>query len=336
MGLLVAACGDDKGDSSTGGTGGASGGSAIAISGSSTVEPISSRVAELWEEAGGSVDVTVDGPGTGDGFEVFCNGETDISDASRPIKAEEAETCAANDVEFVELKVGFDGIAVMTNPANDTVECLSFPDLYALVGPESEGVNSWDAAQPLATELGSTTQFPSAGLEITAPGSESGTYDSFIEIALEGIEEERAESGKISEDQVGTTRTDYTSQANDNAIIQAMTASDSPFGWVGFAFAEEAGDEVKELQVSEEPGGECVAPTAESIADGSYPLSRSLFIYVNKAKAEANPAIGEYVDFYLGEGYAAVEEVGYVALPDDQLSETKGFWSSRTTGTREA
>jgi len=339
LGLLLAACSDDDdpetstGTTSDEGGGGASG--SINISGSSTVEPISSRVAELFEDAGNSTSVTVDGPGTGDGFELFCNGETDISDASRPITAEEVETCGTNNIEYIELKVAFDGMAVLTNPANTDVECLSFVDLYALAGPESEGFSNWSDAQDLATELGSTTTFPDAQFVMTAPGTESGTYDSFIEIALEGIGEERYEAGVISEDQAAITRSDYTSQSNDNAILQGIEGSDTSFGWVGFAFAQEAGDQVKAIAISEEPGGECIEPTPTTIADGTYPLSRSLYIYVNVEKLQSNAAIEAYVDFYLGDGYVAVDEVGYIPLPSDQLAETEQVWTERTVGTRD-
>jgi phosphate transport system substrate-binding protein len=329
--LLAAACGgeDDDDGGAAGEGGGASG--TVEISGSSTVEPISVRVAELLEDSGSDIAVNVDGPGTGDGFQLFCNGETDISDASRPIDEEEAAACEANGVEYVELKVAFDGITVMTSPSNE-VECLSFADLYALVGPESEGFENWQDAAPLAEELGSQTEFPDAPLDITAPGEESGTYDSFIEIALGDIAEARLEEGKITEEQVETTRKDYTSQSNDDAIIQGVEGSDGSFGWVGFAFAENAGGGVKEIPVTSDPGGDCVEPSADTIADESYPISRALYIYVNSANAEENPAVAEYVDFYLGDGYSAVEEVGYVALPDGQLDESASAWEERSVG----
>jgi phosphate transport system substrate-binding protein len=335
VGLVAGACGSDSDDSSdTGSTGtsGSSSGGSINISGSSTVEPISSRVAELYVDAGNSASITVDGPGTGDGFQVFCAGETDISDASRPISEKEITQCADAGIEYIELEVAYDGMAVITNPANTTIECLSFEDLYALVGPESTGFGNWSDAQELATELGSTTQFPDASLDITAPGTESGTYDSFIEIALADIGEARFEGGKISEEEAETTRPDYSSQANDNAILQGIEGSDTSFGWVGFAFAEEAGDAVKEIPIQNEDG-ECIAPTAETIADGTYPLSRSLYIYVNAEKATANTTLVDYVDYYLGDGYAAVEEVGYIPLPADKLAATQKTWDDRTTGT---
>jgi phosphate transport system substrate-binding protein len=334
--LLAAACGD--GDDTSSSAGASDGGDGVSgevnVTGSSTVEPISVAVAELFQESNGDVTVNVDGPGTGDGFEQFCNGEADITDASRAIEQEEIDACEQNGVEFIELKVAFDGLSVLTNPANDAVTCLTFADLYALVGPESEDVDRWSDAAALAGELGSTTELPDAPLDVTAPGEESGTYDSFIELALADIAEERLAAGAISEDQAETTRPDYQASGDDNVIIEGIEGSDSSFGWVGFAFAEAAGDGVEELEVD---GGEgCVGPSAETISDGSYPLSRPLFVYVDAQKAEDNAAVAAYVDFYLSdEGIASVEEVGYVALPDDQFGETTTAWEDRTTGTRE-
>ena len=326
LGLVAAACGgDDDDDTSTGGNGGGSEepvSGSVNISGSSTVEPISSLVAEDFQLENQDADVAVDGPGTGDGFELFCNGETDISDASRTIDDEEAAACEQNGVEYVELQVGYDGLTVMTNPNNDAVECLSFADLYALIGPEAEGFGKWSDAQSLATELGSSTELPDADLELTGPGTESGTYDSFIEIALAGIAEERGQADDA-------TRTDYAASADDNVIIQNIEASDTSLGWVGFAFAEEAGDQIKEIPISAEPDGDCVEPSAETIADQSYPLARGLYIYVNTAKAEENPAVAAYVDFYLSDLAGFVEDAGYVALPDDVASETSSAWEGR-------
>jgi phosphate transport system substrate-binding protein len=330
--LVAAACGDDDDDSSSGasgsdsaeGSGDVSG--SINISGSSTVEPITSLAAEAFTGENGDVDIAVDGPGTGDGFELFCDGQTDISDASRTIEDEEAAACEANGIEYVELQVGYDGMSVLTNANNaDAPECLSFADLYALIGPESEGFDNWSDAQALATELGSTTQFPDAPLELTGPGTESGTYDSFIEIALSGIAEERG----LPEDQIETTRPDYASSADDNVIIQNIEASDTSLGWVGFAFAEEAGDQVTEIPVSAEPGGDCVGPADDTISDQSYPLSRPLFIYVSTSAADENPAVVPFVDYYLENLNQFVEEGGYVTMPDDQVQSTVTAWEGR-------
>jgi phosphate transport system substrate-binding protein len=327
LSLLAAACGDDDDDTSTTGEGGNGGtdepvSGSVNVSGSSTVEPISSLVAEDFQLENEDVEVAVDGPGTGDGFELFCNGETDISDASRTIDEEEAAACEENGIEFVELEIGYDGLTVMTNPNNDAVECLSFADLYALIGPESNGFGNWSDAQDLATELGSSTELPDEALDLTGPGAESGTYDSFIEIALADIAEERGQADD-------TTRSDYSASADDNVIVQTIEGSDSSLGWVGFAFAEGAGDAIKEIPIAAEPGGDCVEPSAETIADGSYPLSRSLYIYVNTAKAEENPAVAAYVDFYLSDLAGFVEDSKYVPLPDDVASETTAAWEGR-------
>lgn len=326
IGLTAAACGGD--DDDEGSSGSESGGDLsgeINVSGSSTVEPISVAAGEAFMEDNVDVVVNVEGPGTGDGFEAFCAGDTDISDASRAIDEEEAAACEENGIEYVELQIAFDGITVMTNPNNDAVECLSFADLYALIGPEAQGISTWAEGTEIATALGSTTALPDASLDLTGPGVESGTYDSFIELALSDIAEERG----LPEDQIETTRDDYESSADDNTIITNIEASDTSLGWVGFAFAEEAGDQVKELGVSEEPGGTCVTPSPETISAGEYPLSRPLFIYVNTAKAEESDALAGFVDFYLDGVNGFVESTGYVTMPDDQLQAAVDAWEGR-------
>ncbi|HJY32786.1 MAG TPA: substrate-binding domain-containing protein [Actinomycetota bacterium] len=332
LALVAAACGDDDGGGETGSTTGATGATAlsgtIVISGSSTVLPISSLVAELFnEDVSSDVSITVDGPGTGDGFVLFCDGETDISDASRPIEPEEADACAANGIEYVELPVAFDGITVMTNPANADVSCLDDGDLYALFGPESDGIDTWDGADSLATKVGGNGGFPSAPLEITAPGEESGTYDAFIELA--GIEDIALEQG-VPEDEAAALRTDYQASPDDNVIISAMEGSDTPLGFVGFAYAEGAADQVKILEV--DGGDGCVAPSRDTIADASYPLSRTLYIYVNKAKITENPALKAFVDYYLTDTgvVTAVDETGYVELPSDQIEASRSTWESES------
>ncbi len=165
----------------------------VFVSGSSTVEPISIRVGELAGElSGGELKVTVEGPGTGDGFQKFCGGETDISDASRPINDEEAQACADAGIEYVELEVAIDGLTVATNPANADIECLDVPALYALIGPESEGFGNWSDADDLAAEVGSAyAPFPDVPLVVYGPGEESGTYDTFVEFAIADLAEER-------------------------------------------------------------------------------------------------------------------------------------------------
>jgi phosphate transport system substrate-binding protein len=327
LSLVAAACGGDDGGQ-TGGTGGEDLTGTITISGSSTVQPITSLVAELFnEDVSSDVAFTVDGPGTSDGFVLFCDGETDIQDASRPIEQEEIDACSANGVEYIELAVAFDGITVMTNPANADVTCLNTGDLYALFGPESGGIDTWEGADSLANEVGGTDGFPSAPLEITAPGEESGTYDAFIE--LSGIEDIGLERG-LSEDEAAALRTDYQASPDDNVIISAMEGSDTPLGFVGFAFAEAAGEGVKILEV--DGGDGCVAPSRDTIADGSYPLSRTLYIYVNKGKLAESPALQAFVDYYVTDTglIEAVTGTGYVELPADQIETTRSTWETES------
>ena len=292
----------------------------ITISGSSTVEPVSNLVAEAFRGDNPDVSITVDGPGTGDGFALFCAGETDISDASRPIKDEEAQLCADNGVEFTELRIGIDGLSVLTNPANDAVSCVSFTDLYALIGPESEGFANWSDANDLAEELGDTqaAPYPDAPLDIFGPGEESGTYDSFVELVFEDLAEERGVEA--------FARADYNASPNDNVIVQGIEGSDTSLGWVGYAYYLEEQDNLKALDVANEDG-ECISPTNDTISSNEYPLARDLFIYVNDAKAQEKPALQSFVDYYLSdEGIAQVAEAGYVQLADDDLQATRDAW----------
>lgn len=294
-------------------------GSSISISGSSTVEPISARVGEAFDAFNPGISTTVEGPGTGDGFARFCNGETDISDASRPIKDSEAEACAASGVEYVELHIATDGLAVMTNPSNDALTCLTFADLYALTGPESEGFELWSDANALSAELGGAGAFPDDELVVVGPGEESGTYDTFVELVIGDIAEERG--------QEDFTRVDYEASANDNVIVQGIGSNPTSLGWVGFAFYEQNQDALKALEVD---GGEgCVAPTTESIASFEYPLSRPLFIYVKANDLATKQALVDFVDYYLSdEGLAAVVDAGYVPLPSEDIAETRAAWEA--------
>ena len=321
--LLAAACGDDSDSSSDGG--GSDGD--IVVSGSSTVEPISSLVAEQFSADNAGIGISVDGPGTGDGFELFCNGETDISDASRPIEDEEAESCEANGIDYTELRIGIDGLSVLTSPANNALECIDFAGIYALVGPESIDFSTWADAGDLADEVGSEYggDFPDAPLDITGPGEESGTYDTFVELVIE----DTAEAQGLSEEEFAT-RPDYVSSPNDNVIIDGINGSDSSFGWVGYAYFIENQDTVKALEVADPESGECVAPTDETIASGEYPLARDLFIYVNNARADESQGVADYVDFYLGDtGYEDVAEAGYVQLTEEAWAETQASWAAR-------
>jgi len=331
--------GTDTSDTPTDAAGGGDISGSLLISGSSTVEPISAAVGDAFADANPSVAVTVNGPGTGDGFAQFCAGETDISDASRAIKAEEAETCAANGIDFIELKVAVDGLSVITSAENEELECLSFVDLYALLGPDATGIDNWSGATDLADEFAATvtdfgavqTPYPDASLTVTAPGEESGTFDSFVEIVIVPV-------GEALGVEDANVRPDYTASPNDNVIIEGIGANPTSLGWVGFAFVEENLATVKPIQVD---GGEgCVEPTPETIASGEFPISRDLFIYVSVPKLEENPALAPFVDYYLNEGVTALVGTGdgqvpYVPLSDDTLAEQVAVWEAREVGTRE-
>lgn len=304
----------------------------VFASGSSTVEPVTLIVAEELHARDASFGFQVEGPGTGDGFALFCNGETDVNNASRPIGDSEAETCAENGVEWVELLVAYDGLTVITAPENDAVDCLSFLDLYALLGPESQGFHRWSDADPLAAELEAAfgdafgaphAPYPAGDLVVTAPGEESGTFDTFVELVIGPIADERGTDH--------TTRPDYVASPNDNVILEGISGTTTSLGWVGMAFAEESAGFVRQLAV--DGGAGCVVPSDESVADGSYPIARPLFVYVNLDRAERSAAVRSFVDFYLGDtGLDMASEVGYVRLTASQAAESRAAWDRAIAG----
>lgn len=291
------------------------------VTGSSTVEPISIRVGELaLERSSGALQVAVEGPGTGDGFKKLCSGEADVSGASRQIKDAEAEICASNGIDLVELEVAVDGLTVATSPENTEVDCLDLPALYALLGPESERLEWWSDANELAMELGSrSVPLPDARLSVFGPGEESGTYDAFVEFAIADIAEARGAEE--------FTRADYSSSSNDNFTIDGIEGSSSSLGWVGFAFYEAEATRMKAIAI--DAGDGCVVPSVDAIADGSYPFSRSLYIYVNTERALANGEVIEFVDLYLSdEGLGQVRSAGYVDLPIERVAATREAWAA--------
>ncbi len=327
LGLMASAC------SNNGSSGASSSGSALTgavkVSGSSTVLPISQLLAQEFSQQHGDVQISVDGPGTTDGFVLFCKGQTDINDASRQIADDEIQACKQAGVNYIELPIAYDVITVMTNPANKAINCLSKADLYALIGPESTGFKSWSDANALDRELGGNGSFPNIPLDIVGPGQESGTWGSFIDLALKDIAGLR---GKPDD----TTRPDYQSSANDNVIIQGVEGSQSSLGWVGYAYAEQNAQQVKILGVSPDenkPGqgnADCVTPNRTTIADQSYPLSRTLYLYVDKQKAMQSPALRAFVDLYLTSAgiQQGVQQAGYVDLPSDKIAQTRATWSA--------
>jgi len=315
----------------------------IVISGSSTVEPITSYVAEAFAPLYPNVTISVDGPGTTTGFELFCNGETDVSDASRPIRDTEIETCAASGVTPLELKVGIDGLAVIVSTQNDTIECLDFHDLYAIFGVESDSVllpgqeepkaiETWEEVAAFASELGSgTTTWPSGALSITAPGDESGTWGSFIEITLEDIQEARAEAGSEAAATDPNTRQPgsiYTASPNDNVIIDGVGGDPNAIGFVGYAYAINNADRVRMVPI-DGGDGTCIGPDHDTVAANTYPIARDLFIYPAVERMADNPVVVPFVDYYLSdEGIQNVTAAGYVELAPEALEETRAAWEA--------
>ncbi len=230
--------------------------------------------------------------------------------------------------------MAIDGLSVITSAENSAIECVSFGDLWVLLGPDALGRNNWsdanDAAEELraavGTDLGTiNAPYPDAPLTITAPGEESGTFDSFVEIVL-------GAGAKATEAEDDLPRPDYTASPNDNVIIEGIAANATSLGWVGFAFVEENLDVIKPLKV--DGGDGCVEPTPDSIAGGEYPIARSLFIYVSKNKLAESPALESFVDFYLSDAGLAVigtgaGQVPYVPLAAPALEATRAAWAGR-------
>ncbi len=326
--LIAVACGDD-GDTSSGELEGE-----YLVSGSSTVFPIVQRQAEEFASTAPGVAITVEGPGSGDGAKKFCAGEAPIANASRLFKDEEIAICEAAGIEFIEIRRGIDGISVVTSAANDAIECVSFNDLYALLSEEAFGFENWSDANALTAEWRGTT-FPDVALDVFAPGEESGTYDSFGEIVMESVAKGTTGVDTEVREFVDTIRPDYAANANDNVIIEGISASQYSLGWVGYAFAQEAADagDVSLLPVSVADGGECVTPTPETIADASFPIARYLYTYVNVEAAANDPSVAAFVDYMMSDtGLESVTAVGYVDLAEADQSLARAIWENRTAG----
>jgi len=282
----------------------------ILVDGSSTVFPISEAMAEEFMAENPGTRVTVGVSGSGGGFEKFCNGETDISNASRPIKQEEIDTCAENGIEFIELPIAFDGLSVVVNNENDWAQCLTPEELNTMWAPEAEGqVTNWNQVR---------SEFPDMELGLYGPGTDSGTFDYFTE-AING--------------EGGASRGDYTASEDDNVIVQGVTSDTGGIGYLGYAYYEENQDALKVVEI-ENSDGTCVAPSREVIADGSYnPLSRPLFFYVKLDSYETKPQVKAFVDFQVDPANAdLVAETGYVGLPDTITEKVAARLESGTTG----
>ncbi len=283
----------------------------VKVDGSSTVYPVTEAVAEEFQKAKkGTVKVTVGISGTGGGFKKFCRGETDISDASRPILKKEMEACKENGIEYIELPVAYDGLAVMVNPKNTWVKSLTVEDLKKIWEPEAQGkIIKWNQVR---------SEWPDAPLKLFGPGVDSGTFDYFTEAIV----------GKAK-----ASRGDYTASEDDNVLVQGIAGDKYSLGYFGLAYYEENKDKLKLVPVVNPKTGQPVYPSEKTVMDGSYqPLSRPIFIYVNKKSADEKPEVKEFVEFYLRNAPKLVKEVKYIPLPPKAYKLAEERFAKRKTG----
>jgi phosphate transport system substrate-binding protein len=289
LAVVLVACGG-------GGAGDADGLSgSVSADGSSTVFPITAAMAEEFGiERGGSVRVPVGQSGTGGGFKRFCAGETDLSNASRPITDSERQLCAQNGVEFEEFRVAIDGLSVTVNPANDFVECLTVAELKRIWEPGST-VTTWRDVRP---------EWPAQEIKLYGPGTNSGTFDYFTEVVV---------------GEARSSRPDYTASEDDNMLVQGVEGDRQSLGYFGYAYYIENESRLKLVGV--DGGSGCVKPTPQTVQDGTYaPLSRPLFVYANR-QAFARAEVQAFLRFYFENAAVLVPQVGYVALPPEQYEQ---------------
>jgi phosphate transport system substrate-binding protein len=287
-------------------------GGKVAIDGSSTVYPITEAVGEEFQKANPKVRVTVGISGTGGGFKKFCSGETDVSDASRPIKASEVELCEKNGIEYIELPVAYDGLAVLVNPKNDWADCMTVEELKKLWEPEAQAkVMRWNQVRP---------SWPDKEVHLLGPGVDSGTYDYFTE-AIVGKEH--------------SSRGDFQSSEDDNVIVQGIASDTLALGFFGVAYYQENKEKLKLVGIEDgkdDNGKGCMLPTVENVERGLYqPLARPIFIYVSKKSAE-RPEIQAFVDYFVTAGPALVSEVGFIKLPAEAYTLAKERFDKRVVG----
>ena len=283
--------------------------SQIKIDGSSTVYPISEAVAEDYKKVNNNVDITVGLSGTGGGFKKFGRGETDISDASRAITPVEDSACKAATIDYIELPVAYDGIAIVVNAKNTWLNSITVSELKKMWSPDAQDkIKKWSDINP---------KWPNEEIHLFGTGTASGTFDYFTE----------AINGKAK-----SIRGDYTASANPNVLVEGIAADKNALGFFGLAYYESNKDKLKVLPVDNGKGKPAVAPSQATVKDGSYqPLSRPLFIYIAK-KAAAKPEVKSFVDFYLANAGKLSTEVGYIALPDAVYDLVKKRWTAGTAG----
>jgi phosphate transport system substrate-binding protein len=281
----------------------------IQVDGSSTVAPLTSLAAERFRRAEPKVRVSVGVSGTGGGFERFCRGETDLSNASREIKEEERELCAKNRISFFELQVASDGISVVVNKANTWAECLTVDKLKSIWEPGSK-VKTWKDVDD---------SYPAEKLSLYGPGTDSGTFDYFTE-AIVGEE--------------GSSRSDFTPTENDNVIVTGVAGDKGGLGYFGLSYYLENRDRLNAVEIDEGDG--CVEPSVETVQDGSYtPLSRPLFVYVNEDELADKPAIDPFLTFILDNEPALARGAKFVPMQPDQIERERTVLESGGVGTKD-
>jgi phosphate transport system substrate-binding protein len=287
--VALSACGGSAGnDAETGGLTGS-----VRVDGSSTVFPIMEALAEEFQIENRGVRVTVGISGTGGGFKRFCAGETDISDASRPIKQTEIEACEAAGVEYTEVSVAWDGLSVIVNPANEFAACLTVAELRRI----------WEPGSSVTTWRDVRSDFPAEPIKLYGPGTDSGTFDYFTETIM-------GESG--------ASRPDYQASEDDNVLVQGVAGDRYSLGYFGYAYYSENADRLRLVEV--DGGSGCEGPSQETIESGTYsPLSRPLFIYVNNASVE-RPEMSAFLDYALTQGPDLIGPTGYIPLTAEQYS----------------
>ena len=306
--IPVAACG---GSEPTSGGGRAS--QVISADGSSTVFPITEAVAEEFQSANAGTRVTVGSSGTGGGFQKFCRDETDISNASRPIRQTEVDACGKAGIDYIELPVAYDGLAVVINPKNTWATSMTVDELKKVWEPAAQGkITRWNQIRP---------DWPDQEIRLFGAGVDSGTFEYFTEAIM----------GKAA-----ASRGDYTSSEDDNVIVQGVAGDANAMGYFGYAYYEQNQDKLKLVAVDDKDetnGAGAVAPSPETVSNGTYrPLSRPVFVYV-KTKALSRPEVASFIEFYLDKGQALVREVGYVPMTSRELELVRGRFSARKTGT---
>ena len=302
LAALLAGCGggrgddDDAADTTTASGSGSDLSGRIQVDGSSTVGPFTTAAAERFQRDNPGVQVTVGVSGTGGGFERFCRGETDLSNASRAIKDEEATACGDAGIEYVEFQVANDALTVVVNKDNDWAKCLTVEQLATIWGPDSK-VKSWNEVDPA---------FPDEELSLFGPGTDSGTFDYFTD-EVNGEE--------------GASRSDYSASEDDNNTVTGVSGEKGGLGYFGFSYFEENQDALKAVEI--DGGDGCVAPSVENAQNGTYkPLARPLYIYAKK-DALAKPEVGAFMQYVLDNGIEIAEASKFVPLTDEQLAKAE-------------